>query len=185
MSPSIMYLWVFALLSTVSTPVAAQIASQPTLVAKMALAHPKNPSPAQSEYDRGALRFESHRWTIRVLRGTDEVVVGRTQWFRPFDLASIVAPSEQAQYEAREFNRNRTPGMWGLTFGVLTIVGGTIAAQTAHHPTPLTSVAGIAGTWLLIYGAERLDRASEALSRSLWWYNRDLKARDDARTGQR
>jgi len=128
-----------------------------------------------SEYDRRALRFETYRGTIRILQGTDGVVVGKTTWFRRLDLASIVAPSEQALSESAEFNRNRTPGMWLLTLGILTMAGDAIAVQAMHHPAPVTHVVGIAGLMLTAYGAERLDKASEALSKSLWWYNRDLR----------
>jgi hypothetical protein len=36
-----------------------------------------------------------------------------------------------------------------------------------------TAVAG--GTVLMVYGGVQLNKALTALSRSIWWYNRDLQ----------
>ena len=130
--------------------------------------------PDSVQYDHRALRFESHRWGIRILEGNEERVVGKTQWFRSFDLASIVASSNRALSEAQDFNKYRTPGMWALTLGIVAVAADAVMVRANGNPNFVTSTVGIVGTVLIVSGAERLDRASEALSRSLWWYNRDL-----------
>lgn len=165
-------------LMVLSTRAASQDASQLPGTGNMSLTHPMDSETKgrdSGEYDRRALRFELHRGTIRILQGNDGAVVGRTQWFRPFDLASIVSSSERARSEAQDFNRNRTPGMWALTLGIVATAADAILVRTQGSPNFVTSAVSIGGLILIVSGIERLDRASEALSRSLWWYNRDLK----------
>lgn len=162
-------------LMVTSTPAASQDTTPPSLVGKMQIKHSEGSTSDSGQYDRRALRFESHRGTIRVLQGNDDVVVGRTQWFRRFDLASIVASSDRALSEAQEFNRNRTPGMWALSLGILAVAADGILVRVNGNPSLVTSGLGIGGLVLIVSGAERLDRASEALSKSLWLYNRDLR----------
>lgn len=159
----------------VSAPAASQDTTPLSLTGSMQIKHSEGSTPDSSQYDRRALRFESHRGTVRVLQGNDDIVVGRTQWFRRFDLASIVSSSDRALSEAQEFNRNRTPGMWALSLGILAVAAEGILVRANGNPSLVTSGLGIGGLVLIVSGAERLDRASEALSRSLWWYNRDLR----------
>jgi hypothetical protein len=162
-------------LMTISAHAASQETTPLSLPGNMQPTHSEGSTPDSGQYDRRALRFESHRWTIRVLQGNDGVVVGRTQWFRRFDLASIVSSSDRALSEAEEFNRNRTPGMWALSLGILAVAADAIVVRVNGNPGFVTSALGIGGVVLIVSGAERLDRASEALSKSLWWYNRDLR----------
>ena len=163
--------------SLMLTPAPAPSQNAPQLSApdKMPLTHSEESTPASGEYDRRALRFESHRGTIRVLQGNDGTVVGGTQWFRRFDLASIVSSSDRAVSEAEAFNRNRTPGMWALSLGIVAVAADAVVVRATHNPGIVTSVLGVGGVMLMVYGGQRLDMASEALSKSLWWYNRDLK----------
>lgn len=163
------------LLSLDPGPALAQGTNPLLLSGTMATTRDGGAAPDSGLYDRRSLRFESHHWGLRIIRGNDDAVVGQTRWFRSFDLASIVAPSEPALLEAREFNKNRTPGMWALTLGIVATAADAIMVRTHGSPNFVTSTLGIGGVILIVSGAEHLDRASEALSRSLWWYNRDLK----------
>ena len=174
MSRRTLLLYIMSSLMITSAPAASQGTTPLSLPGNMQLTHSEGSTPDSGQYDRRALRFESHRWTIRVLRGNDDIVVGRTQWFRRFDLASIVSSSDRALSEAHQFNRNRTPGMWALSLGILAVAAEGILVRVTGTPSFVTSTVGIGGVVLIVSGAQRLDKASEALSKALWWYNRDL-----------
>jgi hypothetical protein len=95
--------------------------------------------------------------------------------FRTTDLAKLVAPSEKAMFEAKVFSRDYIPGSWIAALGIATM-GAAIGASQIRDmnravPTGLT----ISAAALLIYGGGRLQNAYNALSKSIWWYNRDLK----------
>jgi hypothetical protein len=126
-------------------------------------------------YDSDALRFEGQFGTFTIIRGKNGTVVGKTEWFKRFDLPSIVAPSERAVTEAHEFERHRNPGLWALSFGFLTFAADGILLKVTHNDNPVSIVLALGGTAVMVYGAERLARAGEALSRSLWWHNRELE----------
>ncbi len=127
------------------------------------------------DYDTRALRFESHLGIFKVIRGGDGTVVAKAEWFKRFDLASIVSPSVRALAEAREFSRNRTPGVWMASLGFLVFAAGAIMLKATRELNVFSVVTGLIGTALMVYGAGRLEEAGKALSKSLWWYNRDLK----------
>lgn len=126
-------------------------------------------------YDENALRVEGHGGDMRIVRGTQGTVVAHISGFRTTDVAKFVAPSVQAMAEARIFSRDYVPGSWIAGLGIATM-GAAIGASQIHDinraiPTGLT----ISAAALLIYGGGRLHNAYNALSRSIWWYNRDLK----------
>jgi len=129
-----------------------------------------------TEYDAAALRVESS-WGKRLLvRGRDGTVVGNIG-SRGFDLSAAVASSPNAVREAKEFDRNIGKGWTILSIGIVAWgVGGGVARMDGIDP--IVSVAAwsgvAAGTALMFYGGIRLNKAFTALSRSIWWYNRDL-----------
>ncbi len=125
-------------------------------------------------YDAKALRIESHLGDLRIVRGVSGPAVASIGTFRKVDLAKLVAPSENAVREAREFERNERRGAIAATVGGI-LVGASIAISTRTGPSWGLVSAEAAGTGLLVFGAVRLNRAYNALSRSIWWYNRDLK----------
>jgi len=65
--------------------------------------------------------------------------------------------------------------MWALSLGIVAVAADAILVRVNGNPSFVTSGLGIGGVVLIVSGAERLDKASEALSKSLWWYNRDLR----------
>jgi len=126
-------------------------------------------------YDRRAIRFESHHGTIRIIEGADGAVVGRIEWFKRFELAALVGSSERAVAEASAFSRDRRAGEWALALGFVVFAFDAIMLKVAGDQNAATVITALGATAVMIYGAERLGHANAALSRSLWWYNRDLK----------
>jgi hypothetical protein len=126
-------------------------------------------------YDENALRIEGHRGDMRIVRGAQGTVLAHINGFRTADVAKVVSASEQAMAEARIFSRDYGPGSWITGLGIVAM-GAAIGTSQIHDinraiPTGLT----IGATALLVYGGGRLQNAYNALSRSIWWYNRDLK----------
>lgn len=126
-------------------------------------------------YDENALRVDQHRGTISIVRGVSETVVLRVGAFRAVDVAGIVSPSAKAVTQAKIFEHDYRPGTWMVSLGIATLgvaLGShQIADLNQAVPTGLT----IAGVSLITYGGWRLGNAYRALSKSVWWYNRDLK----------
>ena len=129
----------------------------------------------EATYDENALRVEQHRGSISIVRGISETVLLKVGPFRAADVAAIVNPSPNAVAEARKFEHDYRPGTWIASLGVATLglaIGSSrIADLNQAIPTGLT----IAGVSLITYGGWRLGNAYRALSKSVWWYNRDLK----------
>jgi hypothetical protein len=129
----------------------------------------------EATYDENALRIDQHRGTINIVRGVAETVVAKVGAFRSVDVAGIVSPSPNAVAEAKIFQHDYRPGTWIASLGVATLgvaLGSyRIADLNRAIPTGLT----IAGVSLITYGGWRLGNAYRALSKSVWWYNRDLK----------
>jgi hypothetical protein len=133
---------------------------------------------ASTQYDAAALRVESS-WGKRLLvRGADGTVVGNIG-SRGVDLTAAVASSPNAVREAREFDRHIGKGWTILSIGIVAWgVGGGVARMDGIDPIVSAAAwSGVAaGTAMIFYGGVRLNKAFTALSRSIWWYNRDLVA---------
>lgn len=127
-----------------------------------------------NSYDANALRVESHFGDLRIVRGVSGPAVASVGTFRTVNLVKLVAPSENAVKEAREFERNQRPGSIAALLGAI-VLGTSFAVSTRNDPSWGLVSAEVAGTGLLFYGGIRLNRAYNALSRSIWWYNRDLR----------
>ena len=125
-------------------------------------------------YDAHALRLESHFGDIRIVRGISGPVVATVGTFHSVDLVKIVGASENATREARAFERDQRPGVIASLVGGL-IVGTAIAVSTTNKPSWGLVSAELVGAGLVFYGGARLNRAYNSLSKSIWWYNRDLR----------
>ena len=129
----------------------------------------------EATYDENALRVDQHRGTISIVRGASETVVAKVGAFRRVDVAGIVSASPNAVAQARIFEHDYRPGTWIASLGVATLgvaLGSyRIADLNQAIPTGFT----IVGVSLITYGGWRLGNAYRALSKSVWWYNRDLK----------
>lgn len=128
-----------------------------------------------SSYDQNALRVESRLGDLQIVRGIQGTVVARAGVFHGPKVANLVSQSEQALAEARVFERNYEPGQAFAALGIATL-GAAIGASriqdiNAAIPSALTAASFI----LIAYGGSKLESAYRALSRSIWFYNRDLK----------
>jgi hypothetical protein len=132
-------------------------------------------SAQDSSYDENALRVESRYGDLQIVRGVQGTVVARAGIFRGPKVASIVSRSERALAEARVFERDYQPGQSIIAIGIATL-GVAIGAWRIPEinpaiPTGLT----IVSVSLITYGGMKLESAYRALSKAIWWYNRDLK----------
>ena len=126
-------------------------------------------------YDDNALRVEGLRGDFRIVRGTEGIPVGKIGVFRGIDVTRLVASSEKATIEAKRFARDYKPGVLLLSLGIATLGAGIGVSEIQNVNRVITTGLMLAGTSLIVYGAGRLENAYNALSRSIWWYNRDLK----------
>ena len=128
-----------------------------------------------SSYDENALRVESRLGDLQIVRGIQGTVVARAGVFHGPKVADLVSQSDQALAEAKVFERNYEPGQAFAALGIATL-GAAIGASriqdvNAAIPSALTAASFI----LIAYGGSKLESAYRALSRSIWFYNRDLK----------
>ena len=132
-------------------------------------------SAQESNYDQNALRVESSRGDLTIVRGLQGAVVAHSGVFHGPALASLVSRSDSALAEARVFERDYRPGQYITGLGIA-IIG--VAIGASRIPDINSSIPGVftvVSVGLIVYGAGRLESAYRALSRSIWWYNRDLK----------
>jgi hypothetical protein len=119
-------------------------------------------------YDTCALRVEG----ARILRGAEGTPAGRWGLFQTPDLTYLVQSSERATEHARIFEQTAPTAQWLGLAGALLLVAPRW--ETDRNVTSLELGAVIAGAGLSIYGTHLQVRAQRALSRAIWWYNRDL-----------
>jgi hypothetical protein len=125
-------------------------------------------------YAAGALRFETSWGNVNIIRGADGPVVGTLGWFRDFDLTQLLASSPPAVADARVFQTNNFRGsVVGVIGATTTLVGVVVAANSSNNAASPVLVIG--GVGAMVWGAQHLSTSYSALSRALWWYNRDLK----------
>lgn len=119
-----------------------------------------------------ALRFESYWGNAKIIRGADGPIVGTAGWFRSFDVEQVVASSSAARAEARVFKTNNFRGSAVTSIGALAaVVGVVVASKGSNAASPILIIGGVGA---MGWGVHHLNKATAALSRSLWWYNRDL-----------
>ena len=126
-----------------------------------------------TRYDGQALRYESYWGSARIIRGADGPLVGTAGWFRSFDVEKLVATSAPARAEARVYRSNSfRASVVGSIGATAAVVGVALSANNSNNAsTPILIIGGLGA---MAWGAQHLNIAFSALSRSLWWYNRDL-----------
>jgi hypothetical protein len=128
-----------------------------------------------SGYDENALRVVSRQGNMRILRGVDGTVVASGGVLHGPRLAHLVSQSENAVAEAKIFERDYDPGQSLLGVGIA-LLGAAIGASRITDVNPVIQVGLYATAFASLgYGGRKLHNAYEALSRAIWWYNRDLK----------
>lgn len=129
----------------------------------------------ESTYETRALRIEGHRGDTRIVRGADGSLVGTIGVFRGVNVAQLVSESDKATLEAKRFARDYGPGTLFLSLGIATLGASIGVSRINDVNRSITTGLTLASTGLIVYGAGRLQSAYNALERSIWWYNRDLK----------
>ena len=124
-------------------------------------------------YDLRALRFETSWGNVQVIRGANGAVVATSGWFRDFDIEKLLASSPQAAAEARVYQTNNFRGSLVGGIGAATTVAGILITANSSNSAS-SPVMIIGGVGAMVWGAQHLSRSYAALSRALWWYNRDL-----------
>lgn len=124
-------------------------------------------------YDGQALRYESHLGRGRIIRGADGPLIGTVGWFSDFDVEKLVATSPSALAEARVYKTNNLRGSVVTSIGaVATVIGVAVTANSSNNASsPILIIGGLGA---VAWGAQHFRIAYSALSRSLWWYNRDI-----------
>ena len=125
-------------------------------------------------YDENALRLEDH-FGVQIVRGASDVVVGKIGMFRGIDVSAVVKSSPNAVAEAKIFQHDYTPGMLMASLGIVTLGAAIGASRIAGINQIIPTGITIVSVGLLSYGGSKLQNAYKALSKSIWWYNRDLK----------
>lgn len=128
-----------------------------------------------TSYDDNALRIENQRGDMLVVRGAGGNPVGKIGVFRGIDLTRLVGSSEKARIEAGNFVRDYKPGTLFVSVGIATLGLALGVARIQDVNSGITVGLTLTGIGLVVYGAGRLENAYNALERSFWWYNRDLK----------
>jgi hypothetical protein len=129
-------------------------------------------------YDACALRLER----TAILRGAGGAPVGRLGTFGAPALTPLVAGSDSAARHAAVFDREYGTGKKLLHGGaVVALVPLTILLhRTRDLDRDVTAgdwallAAAVPGLAVEIWGARKVERSLKALSRAVWWYNRDL-----------
>ena len=124
-------------------------------------------------YDSQALRFEGRWGSADIIRGAKGEVVGTVGWFRDFDVEKLVQSSPRAVADARDFKVSNFRGSLVTAIGAsLVTIGIVVAGNNSNNAsTPVLIIAGAGG---IGWGLTHLNSSYAALSRALWWYNRDL-----------
>jgi hypothetical protein len=163
-----------------ATPAGAQARETETArvakgTASAAVVASKLPSAKDStrSYDAQALRFETRWGNVSVIRGAGNSVVGTGGWFRDPGLDGMLGSSPHAVTELRGYKTNNFRGSLAAGAGALaSFVGIVVAANGSNDASsPILVIGGISG---MVWGAQHLSMSYSALSRALWWYNRDL-----------
>jgi len=127
-----------------------------------------------SSYDNNALRAESRRGDLQIVRGKEGIVVARAGVFRAPQVANLVRGSDNAVAEAKIFEHNFQPGQSFLALGIVTMGAALGVSRIDGVNTWISTGLTVASVALITYGGTKLESAYRALSKAIWWYNRDL-----------
>ena len=126
-------------------------------------------------YSSQALRFESSWGSADIIRGADGPVIGTVGWFRGFDVEKLVESSPRALAEARNFETRNFRGSLVSTIGAATLAIGVVVAGNSSNSAS-SPILIIGGAGAIGWGLHHINTGYAALSKALWWYNRDLRA---------
>ncbi len=132
-------------------------------------------SAQEPSYDENALRVESRLGDLQIVRGTQGVIVASASLFHGPKVANLVGQSEKALAEARVFEREYDPGQAVLALGIATLGAALVTGNLSDMNPAVPISLSVASFGLIAYGATKLEKAYRALSKAIWWYNRELK----------
>ena len=97
--------------------------------------------------------------------------------FIPFLGAAIFSKSlgDNALAEARVFERDYEPGQSFAALGIATLGAAIGASRIPDINNAIPAGLTTASVLLIAYGGSKLESAYRALSKAVWWYNRDLR----------
>ena len=117
----------------------------------------------------------------RILRGATGERVGKLGIFSATSLSSLVSgvSSDSALAHARIFDANYGRGstlafVGGLTAGVALAVEHARREQRLTGGTSAVFAIALSGIIIGSVGARKVVKARDALSRAVWWHNREL-----------
>ena len=120
-----------------------------------------------------ALRYETYFGNARIIRGADGPIVGTAGWFRDFDVEKLVATSPSAVTDARLYKTNNIrASVVGSIGATVTLIGVAVTANASNNASSPIMIIG--GVGMMAWAAQHFTIAYSALSRSLWFYNRDV-----------
>jgi hypothetical protein len=142
-------------------------------VATRGASHSTNRADSTHSYDALALRFVTSWGNVRIIRGAQGAVIGTAGWFRDPGLEALLAASPRAVTEVKDYETNNFRGsLVGGIGAAATVVGILVAANGSNNAsTPIIVVGGVSA---MAWGAQHLSMSYAALSRAMWWYNRDV-----------
>jgi hypothetical protein len=155
----------------------AQSTARPSATNANKASAPAVSAPATADsatvYDSQALRFESSWGSARIMRGAKGEVLGTVGWFRDFDVEKLVQTSPQAAQAAKDFRVSNYRGSLASTIGAsLVAIGLVVAGNNSNNAsTPVLIIAGAGG---IGWGLTHINASYAALSRAVWWYNRQV-----------
>jgi hypothetical protein len=154
---------------TRSAPLALLLAALITTVAVGAAGAQQVPD--NCTYDTCALRVRAPTFSTprAIVRGLDNTEVAQLGLMQPA-IAPFVQLSDSALVHARVYDVLNDRG------SIITIVGTvlSIGAPIVFRETGQKIGFAVAGIAITVYGGVVTNQAQEALSRALWWYNREL-----------
>ena len=127
-----------------------------------------------SSYDENALRVESRLGDLQIVRGTSGTVVAHAGIFRGPRVADLVSSSDSALAEAKVFERDYNPGTYMVAAGIALLGAAVGAVRIPDLNNGIPSGLLASSVLLIGFGGSKLESAYRALSKSIWWYNRDL-----------
>jgi hypothetical protein len=128
-----------------------------------------------SNYDNEALRVETRGGGLKIVRGIQGTVVARGGMFHGPRLANLVTRSDSALAEARVFERDYQPGQYALGLAIMTFGAAVGVWRTPAINQSIATGLVVASVVSIAYAALKIGSAGQALSKAIWWYNRDLK----------
>ena len=145
-------------------------------IAALALCSSSTFGQAACNYDECALRLEPAWFGEKLVRGQAGTKVGLVGGFGGPRLGHIVQQPDSARLYIQTYDRDYTPGALTATLGaaaatVAWLVAGANEGTDERRNWTIVALVATGVTW---HGARRVERARRALSRGIWWYNRDL-----------